>query len=285
MRNRRRWMLPSTLTAALGLLACGEATDAQVVYDFSVDNFDNPTVIDNQWWPHPPGTRYTYEGITVDEGEEIEHQIIMTVTDLTKMIGGVNSVVVYERDISDGELVEAELAFRAQDNAGNVWHMGEYTEEYDAGDLIGGKAWLQGHLHGARAGVMMQGDPQTGTPAYSQGFAPAPVSWSDMGRVREMGQTTEIEYGGFDNVLVTEEFNQEEPGALQIKYYASGTGLVRVGWDGADAQQEELELVSVEQLTPAQMAAERAAALELETRAYTYGQTPPAKQRTDMGGS
>jgi hypothetical protein len=285
MWKRGEWIVPSTVAAGLIIWACAEGATEQVTYDFSPENFDSPTMIDNVWWPHPPGTQFIYDGITVEDGEEIEHRIVITFTDLTKVIGGVNSVVVWEQDISDGEVVEAELAFRAQDNDGNVWHLGEYSEVYEDGELVGGRTWLVGHLEGARAGVMMQGDPQPGTPAFSEGFAPPPVNWTDFGRVREIGLSNEVEHGAFDDVVVIEEFNEEEPGAIQLKYYARGTGLIRVGWAGDDTTQEELELVDVIQLTPEQLAEERAAALALETRAYVYGQTPPAQQRTDTGGS
>jgi hypothetical protein len=284
MWRRKEWIWGSRIGVAMVALSCSAATDAQV-YEFSTGRFDNPTVIDNAWWPHPPGTQFIYDGFTVEEGEETEHQIVITITDLTKVIGGVNAVVVYEQDISDGEVVEAELAFRAQDNDGNVWHLGEYSEEYEDGELIGGRTWLQGHLEGARAGVMVQANPQPGTPAYSQGFAPPPVNWTDNGRVRSIGGTDEVEHGAFDDVVIIEEFNDEEPGAIQLKSYARGMGLIRVSWAGDDEQQEELELVEVIEMTPEQVAELRAEALELETRAYTYGQTPPAQQRTDMGGS
>ena len=283
MSKKVIWTLPSAV--AVGLIAWACMSDAQVIYEFSGENFSNPTKIDNPFWPHPPGTQFVYEGFTVEDGEELEHTILLTITDLTKVIGGVNSVVIWERDISDGELLEAELAFRAQDDDGNVWHLGEYSETYEDGELVGGKTWLVGHLEGARAGVMMQADPQPGTPAFSEGFAPPPVSWTDFGRLREIGQSDEVEYGSFTDVVVLEEFNEEEPGAFQIKSYARGTGLIRVSWRGDDLTQEELELVDVIQLTPEQLAEQRAAALELETRAYVYGQTPPAQQRTDMGGS
>jgi hypothetical protein len=59
-------------------------------------------------------------------------------------------------------------------------------------------------------------------------------------------------------------------------------GNVRVGWRGAAATQEELELVVFDQLSPAILAAIRTQALELEQHAYevspdVYGQTPPAQ--------
>ena len=40
-----------------------------------------------------------------------------------------------------GCLIEKELAFRAQDRAGNVWHLGEYTETWEGEDLVGGQAF------------------------------------------------------------------------------------------------------------------------------------------------
>ncbi len=285
MRRKRRWILTSAVAVGLVAWACSETSDAQMVYEFSAENFDDPITIDSDYWPHPPGTQYVYDGFTVEDGERVEHRILLTITDLTKVIGGVNSVVIYERDVTEGEVVEAEIAFRAQDNEGNVWHLGEYSEVYEEGELLGGKTWLVGHLDGARAGVMMQADPQPGTPAFSEGFAPPPVSWTDQGRIRAVGQSDEVEYGAFDNVVVLEEFNDEEPGAFQIKSYARGVGLIRVSWSGEDEYQEELELVDVIQLSPEALAEDRAAALALENRAYVYGQTPPAQQRSDTGGS
>ena len=98
--------------------------------DFERSNFDNPTTVDNKWFPLKPGAHSVFEGSAIDDGERISRRVVSTVTDLTKEINGVNSVVVWEKDYTEGELVEAELAFFAQDDYGNVWHMGEYPEEY-----------------------------------------------------------------------------------------------------------------------------------------------------------
>ena len=76
-----------------------------------------------------------------------------------------------------------------------------------------------------------------------------------------MGQKTRVPFGSYKDVLVTEEFNQEEPDAFQLKYYARGVGVVRVGWKGADEHQETLELVKVVQLSPKALAKVRAEAL------------------------
>jgi hypothetical protein len=245
---------------------------------FDHDNFDAPTVIDNEWLPMRPGTQLVFEG-TTNEGELLDHQVIITVTDLTKVIDGIESVVSWDLDFSDGELVEAELAFFAQDNDGNVWRMGEHPEEYEDGEFVDAPTWMAG-VDGAVAGVSMLGEPVTGSLSYSQGWAPE-VGFIDRGRVHLAAQRTCVEFDCFDDVLVIDEFNVEEGNAHQLKYFARGLGNVQVGWAGNDNTREELELVAVAQLGFADLIDVRAAALELEAHAYevsrdVYGATEPA---------
>jgi hypothetical protein len=248
--------------------------------DFDPGNFDHPTNIDNPWFPLRPGTQYVYDGITEQGGRQIPHRIVFHVTDLTKEIAGVRTVVAWVLDYSDNELVEAELAFYAQDNEGNVWFLGEYPEVYELGLLVEAPAWITG-FKGARAGIVMKAEPQIGLPSYSQGWGPA-VDWTDRAQVVQMGQQTCVAFDCYEDVLVTEEFSRSEPDAFQIKHYAPGVGLIRVGWRGADATREELELTDLIQLNPEELAEVRAAALALEEHAYeisreVYDQTPPAQ--------
>jgi hypothetical protein len=206
--------------------------------------------------------------------------VVITITDLTKEIAGVRTVVTWDQDFSDGELVETELAFFAQDDDGNVWRLGEYPEVYEEGKLVEVPAWIAG-LKGAKAGIIMEADPKLEAPSYSQGWAPA-VNFTDRGQVSEVGQETCVPVDCYENVLVIREFSREEPDAFQLKYYAPGVGNVRVGWQGADASQETLELIEIIQLEAQAMEEVRAQALELEQRAYeiskeVYDQTPPAR--------
>jgi len=285
MANRielRRLRIVSVAAALLPVLAASAQGygDLEKKFEhFDASNFSNPTTIDNEWWPLKPGTQYIYEGATVEAGEKIPHRIVFTVTDLTKVINGVRTVVVFDRDYRGDQLEEAELAFFAQDADGNVWHLGQYREIYDEVEFVGGRMWVVGHLEGARAGIMMKAQPRVGTPSYSQGYAPSPFNWTDRARTYQMSQKTSTASGNYEDVLVTEEFNEEEPGASQLKYYARGVGNVRIGWKGEDEQQEEMELVKVVQLDPKALAEVRAQALELEKRANVYGTTPPAEQR------
>jgi len=288
------WTLIVVFTCFSLFIGCAKAQENQTASvtnvqagekkfeDFDPSSFDRSTQIDNQWMPMKPGMRYVFEGTTVDdEGEALPHRVEINVTDLTKVVGGIRSVVSWDIDYTDGELVEAELAFFAQDKDGNVWRMGEYPEEYEDGKLIDNPAWIHG-LEEARAGIMMHVNPQPGTPSYAQGWAPK-VDWTDRGQVDQVGQKTNVPAGSYEDVLVIAETSASEPDAQQLKYYARGVGNVRVGWRGAgEKTQETLELVKVEQLSPEAMAEVRAKALELEKSGYknsknVYALTPPTE--------
>jgi hypothetical protein len=247
---------------------------------FDRNNFDQSTTIENEWFPLQPGTQFIYEGSSVEGGKRLPHRVVFTVTDLTKVIDGVRTVVAWDRDYSAGELVETELALFAQDDDGNVWHLGQYPEEYENGEFVDAPAWIAG-FQNARAGISMKAEPRLGAPSYSQGWGPA-VNWTDRARVYRMGQRTCVPVDCYEGVLVMEEFSQDEPDAFQLKYYARGVGNVRVGWRGEDPSKETLKLVKVTQLSPEALAKARAEALELENRAYTisrdvYGPTAPAE--------
>ena len=244
---------------------------------FDYENFDNPTVIDNPYLPFEPWTKLVYEGFT-NEGEYIEHRVEYRVTDMTKVIDGIETLVVWALDYSGGELAETELAFFAQDNDGNVWRMGEHPEEYDQGALVDAPTWLAG-LAGSYAGIAMRGDLAEGSPSYSQGWAPA-VEFNDRARIGGFSDETCVAAGCYETVLIVDEFNVEEPGAFQHKYFAPGVGNIKVDWSGTDETREELELVSISRLSGADKAVARTSVLELEAHAYevspdVYGLTEP----------
>lgn len=264
----------------LGGRASVDASASQSLTEvFPYGSFDDPTTIDNQWLPLAPGTRWVWDGETLVDGEAVPHRIVLTITDMTKVIDGVQSVVAHDQDYSDGELVEAEIVFLAQDNEGNVWHMGQYPEEYEAGEFVDAPTWLAG-AQGALAGYWMTADPRLGYRSYSQGWGPE-VGWTDRAQVVQVGVGNCVEFGCYENVLVIEEWALDDPDARQLKYYAPGVGNIRVGWSGSEEQEQEmLELVEFRQLSADELAEVRAAALALEEHAYeirpeVFGDTEP----------
>jgi hypothetical protein len=252
--------------------------------DFDHRKFSNPLQVDNRWWPLQPGTEFVYEGTAVDGDRRIRRRVVVTVSDMIKVVDGVPSTVLWERDYDSDELVEAELAFYAQDDDGNVWHLGQYPEEYEDGELVGAPAWITGQ-QGAEAGLAMLGNPVPG-PTYSQGYGPA-VDYLDRARVYKVGQETCVAAGCYKDVLVTDEFALDEPEARQLKYYAPGVGNVRVGWMGRDQEQEVLSLVRLTRLSSEAQAQVRDQVRALDRRAYevsqAYRPTPPVEERPPAG--
>ena len=247
------------------------------------DQFADPTRVDNPWLAMKPGTQWIWDGVNGVGQDRSPHRLIVTVTDLTKVIDGVVAQVVYDQDFVEAELVEAELAFYAQADDGSVWYLGEYPEEYEDGAFVEAPAWLSG-THGASAGIMMPADPRVGLPSYAEGWGPE-VGWNDRGRVFETNSRTCVPTGCYDGVLIIDEFSIDQPDAHQFKYYARGIGTVRVGWSGAlETTHEELALVSVRTLTESEMTTLREVAFALEASAYkrspeVYGPTSPLTLR------
>ena len=247
------------------------------------DQFSDPTRVDNPWLAMTPGTQWTWDGLNGIGEERAPHRLVVTVTDLTKIVDGVLTQVAYDQDFVEGELVEAELAFYAQADDGSVWYLGEYPEEYEDGVFLEAPAWLTG-TRGASAGIMMPADPRVGLPSYAEGWGPE-VGWNDRGRVFETNSRTCVPTGCYDGVLIIDEFSIDQPDAHQYKYYARGIGSVRVGWSGAlETTHEELALVSVRTLTAAEMTTLRKVAFALEASAYkrspeVYGPTSPMTPR------
>jgi hypothetical protein len=243
---------------------------------------DDSATVDNEWFPLVPGTRYVWEGHAFeDDGQRIDRRVVFTVTDLTKVVAGVRSVVGWDRDFNDDELGESELIFFAQDMNGNVWHLGEYVEHYSDGEFEGGRFWTVGDPVGAEAGLHMPAEPQVGDPSFSEGFAPKPWFWNDLARVYDMGVRTCVPVDCFD-ALVMEEFEPRIPGAYQLKYYAQDVGNVRVGWRGRnEEEQESMVLAEFFQLSSEALDAARDEALAMEHRATAYARMPPAEQRSE----
>ena len=262
----------------------GLAVDARTdLLKVDAKNFSRPTIIDNKYMPLKPGTQTVYEGWTIDDDNKAEsHKVIQIVTDLVKEVNGIDTVVVWERDIANNKLEESELAFRAQDDNGNVWHFGEVKEVYDEDvKLVGAKVWMDGRL-GAKSGIMMPGKPAEHTPSFSQGYAKGVYKWDDRGQVRKMGEKATLPAGTFKDVLVMEEWSAPElkKEALQLKYYAPGIGYIKVGFEGNDPVKETLDLTKESKLSAQEMDEARAEALMVEERSYYYGRdTKPPHRR------
>lgn len=251
--------------------------------DFDRTDFQEWPQVDNKWFPLKPGMQFTTTGTVTSADGVHEHSVVHTVTGLTKVIDGVTTRVMWDRDYDDGELVESELAFFAQTRKGAVWLFGEYPEEFENGEFVGAPSTFVSGIAKAQAGIAMQALPRTGTPEYVQAYAPK-VDFLDCGKVFQKHQYLCVPTGCYNNVLVIDERNPLEPDAgHQQKYYAAGTGLIKVTAVGGP-DQEFMDLVSVKRLGAAQFAAVNAEALEQDERGYSVSRSVYAKTaRAQLG--
>ena len=251
-------------------------------YRFDPSLFSNPTRIDNPYSPLRPGLQYTLEGRADRGGGPLPHQVVFTVTDVTKEIYGIQTVVLWDRDFSQGVLAEEELAFFAQDDLGTIWSFGEYPEEFDisSGEFQGApNTWIVG-FEGAEPGTFVLADQRRGKGHYSQGFAPT-IEFLDCATVLTTEARTCVPVGCFTNVLLVDEFGPYDPqGGHQRKYYARGVGNIRIGAIN-DPEGETLVMIERHQLDPAGLAQARAEVLRLDARGFqfndVYAQTVPAR--------
>lgn len=250
------------------------------VVDFDPDNFSDPTRIYNKWLPLVPGTQLTLEGRANRGGGALPHQVVFTVTNLTKMINGVRTVVVWDVDSNEGQLVERELAFFAQDDDGNVWNLGEYPEEFEERKFVGASStWIAG-LDGAEGGIHMLAKPRRAVPRYLQGRA-LDIDFFDCAQVIKKGLEITVPFDSYKDVLLTDEISPLEPDSgSQRKFHAPGVGIIQVGAVD-DPEGETLVLVKIVYLSTEELAEVRKKVLKLDRRAYrfseVYADTPPAE--------
>jgi len=283
-------LLALVIGVPFALGACGgeevvkadaEQARTAVHTDFDPDSFPESPKIDNRFSPLEPGMQFTYEGRSNRGGGRLPHRVIFTVTGLSKEIDGVRAITLWDRDINNGKQLEGELAFWAQDDHGNVWLLGEYPEEYDdEGNFEAAPdTWFSG-IDRARAGIMMRGDPQPGTGTYRQGYAPT-IGFGDVAFVWKTGQKECVAGKCYDDVLITDETNPEEPqDGHQLKYYAPDIGNIEAAPGRGGVEREVLELTKFARLDPGALEFANREALRIERRGYqkrkdVYGKTPP----------
>lgn len=241
---------------------------------FSQKSAGAPAAGANKFLPLKPGTQWTREG-QVDVGHRtLPHRVVTTVTDLTKEINGVRTVVLLDQDFNGGEVSEQALDYLATDKKGNVWYLGSYTESYEGGQFVNASdAWLAG-VNGAKAGITMLANPAVGSPPYSERDVPGLDSTTF--RVDKTGESQCVPFKCYTGVLVVNEDGSEN------KYYAPGVGQIKTEPLDSSGKNEIEDLVNLTQLSPPALAEISAEALKLDQNAKSqapdvFGNAPAAK--------
>ncbi len=211
-------------------------TEGDSGYTPAINPDDFVEAIDNTYFPLTPGTTFVYEGESEDETIRDE----VYVTNETRVVMGVNTTVVRDREFVDGELEEETFDWYAQDKDGNVWYFGEDSREYEDGEVVSSAGSWEAGVNGAQPGILIEGDPQVGD-TYRQEYLAGEAE--DMAEVVSLNESVSVAYGSFENCLKTKEWTPLEPGIEENKYYAAGTGLILE--TTVKGESERLELVDI----------------------------------------
>jgi hypothetical protein len=154
-------------------------------------------------------------------------RLVISVLAETKIVDGIETRVVEERETDKGELVEVSRNYFAISKRTNsVYYFGEDVDMYKGGKVTSHEGtWLAG-VKGAKPGVWMPGEPMMHA-RYYQEIAPGVAM--DRGEVVSMTETVTTPAGKFTNVVKIEETTPLEPGTKEYKYFARGVGLLQDG--------------------------------------------------------
>lgn len=250
MKNR---LIACLLISAASLTGCDDLEDifhekegkvlrenpADMPYNVTInpEDFESADITGNLFWPLATGKVFTYEG--EDEGGA-SIKVVTEWTTGTKIIAGVTCMITHDQVYEDDELVEDTYDWYAQDKKGNVWYFGEDTKEIESGKVVSTEGSWQAGMDGALPGVIMFASPVIGVwyrQEYYKGIA------EDVGQVLNLNLSVTVPFGQFDNCLQTAEWNLNEPGIVEHKYYAPGVGLIRtVTAKGPDSFEDLAEI-------------------------------------------
>lgn len=183
---------------------------------FPVDKANLGPTGDNPFFPLHAGAVATYTDGDVT--------LTITALDETRVVDGVTTRVIEEREEEDGHLVEISRNFFAADRAtGDVYYFGEEVDIYKDGKVANHEgAWLSG-VDGAHFGLFMPGKAAVGDRFYQE---VAPRVAMDRCEIVSLGERVETPGGVFERCVLVTETTPLERGVGR-KWYAAGVGLIK----------------------------------------------------------
>jgi hypothetical protein len=189
---------------------------------FAVDKADLVSSGKSDYFILKPGFVTVYEG--AEEGEKTV--LTITATSQTRIVDGVETRVVEERETVDGKIKEISRNFFAiSKKTGDVYYFGEETDNYKNGKVTNHEgSWLAG-VNGARFGLALPAKPKV-SDAYYQELATKVAM--DRAEIVSVTETMKTPAGAFKNCVKTKETTPLEKGT-EYKFYAPGVGLIQDG--------------------------------------------------------
>jgi hypothetical protein len=189
--------------------------------DQPLENCNFASIGKNDYFILEPGYQIILEG--EEDGEKL--QLIMSVMNETKIVDGVETRVVEEKETEGGNLIEISRNYFAMCKpTNNAIYFGEDVDMYEDGKVVSHEgAWLAGQ-NGSKAGMIMPGKVEVGL-KYYQEIAPGVAE--DRAEIVSVNDTLDTPAGTFSQVLKTEETNPLKPGEKEFKFYAPRIGLIQ----------------------------------------------------------
>jgi acetyl esterase/lipase/beta-glucanase (GH16 family) len=222
--NRPPWLERTTQRMDEFLVSIGcleskaeKTSSSEWTNSFGVDKANLTNVGKNPYFiPLEPGYRLVLHG----DGAVLT----VTVTHKTKLLDGVQTRVVEEREEKNGKPIEISQNYFAIDKTTNaVYYFGEDVDVYRDGKVVGHPgSWLSG-VNGAKFGMMMPGKPKVGD-KFQQEIAPTVAM--DRCEIAAIGEEIRTPAGAFKTCLRTKEGSAIEKGT-SVKIYAPGVGPIK----------------------------------------------------------
>jgi hypothetical protein len=214
--GRLRLLAIIVCLAIVGGGAASEDKESDWKAKFSVNKDNLVSTGKNPYFVLEPGYVARFQG----GGETLT----ITVLDETKLIDGVKTRVVEEREEKDGKLVEVSRNYFAIDKTTNdVYYFGEEVDIYKDGKVVDHEGgWLSG-IDGATFGMMMPGAPKIGDKFYQE---LAPKVAMDRCEIVAIEGEFQTPAGTFKNCLRVRDTTPLEKGSSD-KVYAPGVGLIK----------------------------------------------------------
>src|SRR5207245_8193243 len=154
-------------------------------------------------------------------------KLIITVLNETKMVDGVETRVVEERETKNGQLIEvARNYFAISRRTNDVFYFGEDVDMYKDGKIANHDgSWLSG-VNGSKFGLMMPGRVLLHSRYYQE---VAPNIAMDRATIVSVTETVKTPAGEFKNCVKVEETSPLARFTTEYKYYAPGVGMVSDG--------------------------------------------------------
>jgi hypothetical protein len=206
------------LAAPMGIGADGQrANDTSFTNSFQVEKAELSASGRNAYFILEPGYQLVLEG-----GGE---RVTITVLDETKVVNGVETRVVEERETQAGRLAELTRNYFAISRRSNdVFYFGEDVNMYSRGKVVAHSgSWLAG-VKGARFGLLMPAQPVVKAKFYQE---ISPGVAMDRSEVVSTSETVKTPAGEFKNCVKIKETTPVEPGTIVYKYFAPEIGLVQ----------------------------------------------------------